>query len=188
MSASIFPKFTSLPHARGGVSCLQVGSACREGLPHARGGVSSPEDARIARYQSSPRPWGCFHFRAVAAPHHDVFPTPVGVFPLYVPAGQLDLSLPHARGGVSVGSSGGRIIARSSPRPWGCFRAPKPTDPKTSVFPTPVGVFPEEEARDRAHLRSSPRPWGCFHFAHLPDYASGVFPTPVGVFPPPCRA
>ena len=70
------------------------------------------------------------------------------------------------------------------------------------VFPTPVGVFPPEEAFAQAveglpHARggvslatgsrmrfegSSPRPWGCFWYWETWEGVLNVFPTPVGVF------
>ena len=56
-----------------------------ERLPHACGGVSycNLEAERIEK--SSPRLWGCF--RRYSFPRHppEVFPTPVGVFPMCGP-------------------------------------------------------------------------------------------------------
>ena len=72
---------------------------------------------------------------------------------------------------------------RSSPRPWGCFRAALVAMMQAKVFPTPVGVFLNlhtfslrrfrlPHARGGVSFRglyfaalrgSSPRPWGCFH-------------------------
>ena len=70
---------------------------------------------------SSPRPWGCFWLRGAERILHEVFPTPVGVFPARAQQDSLHLGLPHARGGVS-GVAGGAIDRlASSPRPWGCF-------------------------------------------------------------------
>ncbi len=71
-----------------------------------------------------------------------------------------------------------------------------------SVFPTPVGVFPnngfkKKLKRGLPHARggvswrpnftgiskqSSPRPWGCFQVEDLYRPIKIVFPTPVGVF------
>ena len=113
-----------------------------------------------------------------------------------------DVSLPHARGGVSTRKSNIFDGEVSSPRPWGCFRQFYTSHVSQGVFPTPVGVFPIRyqlfiSLRCLPHARggvslsdfispvflsSSPRPWGCFSY-FSPNFASGaVFPTPVGVF------
>ena len=93
--------------------------------------------------------------------------------------------------------------ASSSPRPWGCFWLPRGPRGTGSVFPTPVGVFPDPtptwsrrprlpHARGGVSRRiprgcprpgSSPRPWGCFYYVLSDAAGSLVFPTPVGVFP-----
>ena len=70
---------------------------------------------------SSPRPWGCFFVIGFFCFFCFVFPTPVGVFPLGKKASNYETSLPHARGGVSVGGSPFDRATASSPRPWGCF-------------------------------------------------------------------
>ena len=111
-----------LPHARGGVSKIQVpqfaaptvfptpvgvflGSIKKPppaaSLPHARGGVSDPDDASIEVTVSSPRPWGCFSSARLARQTEQVFPTPVGVFPRCMRCPATSGCLPHARGGVS---------------------------------------------------------------------------------------
>ena len=133
---------------------------------------------------------------------HSVFPTPVGVFPLSTRKGCTLKSLPHARGGVSLGNRLLPALSRSSPRPWGCFHSTLLDMYCAEVFPTPVGVFPVVCIRRRARrrlpharggvssqfvygsptVRSSPRPWGCFLFIWRFFYGSLVFPTPVGVF------
>ena len=51
------------------------------------------------------------------------------------------LSLPHARGGVSMSDSIWETEEGSSPRPWGCFHLLAPSHTEEPVFPTPVGVF-----------------------------------------------
>ena len=51
------------------------------GLPHARGGVSKINLSDEFPEGSSPRPWGCFGFRVSPRKPNLVFPTPVGVFP-----------------------------------------------------------------------------------------------------------
>ena len=161
--SSTGPMLCSRPHARGGVSCRGLGSG--------------------AHCRSSPRPWGCFYLRADPAPEPSVVPTPVGVF---LPAGGLDpppARRPHARGGVSVEQAFSVRCAKSSPRPWGCFRPRAQGSGTGAVVPTPVGVFLSTSASCpvwscRPHARggvsrgslpgrrsgeSSPRPWGCFH-------------------------
>ena len=132
---------------------------------------------------SSPRTWGCFQPPQVKAFLLSVFPTHVGVFLCRMSYCFMLLSLPHARGGVSISS----------------FML----DPWLRVFPTHVGVFPGRRnaarrwrrlphARGgvshglyflRNHHRSSPRTWGCFSTRQIFDYLAWVFPTHVGVFP-----
>ena len=111
-------------------------------LPHARGGVSD----RLAWPQlltaSSPRPWGCFCHKPIAAARYAVFPTPVGVFLPVAFMQSARYGLPHARGGVSLENCWRSFIPESSPRPWGCFPSCSSTWMKPTVFPTPVGVFP----------------------------------------------
>ena len=132
-----------------------------------------------------------------------VFPTPVGVFLKRFTAITRSLSLPHARGGVSILKSRQIGATWSSPRPWGCFGHQRNGDQRAGVFPTPVGVFPSRSSharrrtclpharggvspagRTQDHSRwSSPRPWGCFYRRAAVRKAYKVFPTPVGVFP-----
>ena len=110
--------------------------------------------------------------------------------------------LPHARGGVSSKLPTQAAICSSSPRPWGCFLLMHGCGVTPLVFPTPVGVFPNQHglsvslcslpharggvsrgiARRAMKCASSPRPWGCFlgRLEHLVGVR--VFPTPVGVF------
>ncbi len=71
-------------------------------LPHARGGVSRLHKWREATIGSSPRPWGCFPHLLRTLHTHLVFPTPVGVFLTAYRFVDADISLPHARGGVSI--------------------------------------------------------------------------------------
>jgi hypothetical protein len=152
-------------------------------LPHARGGVSTGCAVSGVASWSSPRPWGCFSATPAAHSAHTVFPTPVGVFPLYKRARDAGDCLPHARGGVSLAWCSDVMVQR--------------------VFPTPVGVFPRIEKNELAieslpHARggvscsrgcrwcpisSSPRPWGCFLRGGDQAVSGSVFPTPVGVFP-----
>ena len=73
-----------------------------DSLPHARGGVSFDYEADDILIKSSPRPWGCFFKTLGQLITANVFPTPVGVFQIYLPAHSVQISLPHARGGVSL--------------------------------------------------------------------------------------
>ncbi|SVX19651.1 Domain of uncharacterised function (DUF2825) [Klebsiella pneumoniae] len=70
-------------------------------LPHARGGVSVVQITPQISRQSSPRTWGCFCQHRQKPPRLRVFPTHVGVFPLLSTGYSLPRCLPHARGGVS---------------------------------------------------------------------------------------
>ena len=74
------------------------------GLPHPRGGVSRQRPNVAVLSQSSPPAWGCF-FSALRLPYRfRVFPTRVGVF-LKSQKKTIEFgSLPHPRGGVSIGS------------------------------------------------------------------------------------
>ncbi len=151
-------------------------------LPHARGGVSARLSACYGHYQSSPRPWGCFHYEGEGPAAKRVFPTPVGVFPPFLCPFAYAEGLPHARGGVSYTHPASLQHLKSSPRPWGCFYVDDRRLWQCPVFPTPVGVFLAGSIAARArsglpHARggvsdcdpaiiikgmSSPRPWGCF--------------------------
>ena len=112
-------------------------------------------------------------------------------------------SLPHVRGGVSVGSVKVLGCLTSSPRPWGCFLPICRLTLNCNVFPTSVGVFllhafVRYRAARLPHVRggvsdggvtcqiivlSSPRPWGCFRRDTWVPFCVNVFPTSVGVFP-----
>ncbi len=92
------------------------------------------------------------------------------------------VGLPHVRGGVSDKMIVDWGDGTSSPRAWGCFYLKEDMTLRIVVFPTCVGVFPEDEARELTdaglpHVRggvsfvlrlgddkvlSSPRAWGCF--------------------------
>ena len=151
---------------------------------------------------SSPRTWGCFHFKSFTCFSVFVFPTHVGVFLRKWSLRRPSSSLPHARGGVSVVSQGRDERHQSSPRTWGCFSLRCSRRVRCFVFPTHVGVFLFIIARafpslGLPHARggvsrtedgmaggfsSSPRTWGCFHLPRLLPGPSLVFPTHVGVF------
>ena len=172
------------------------------GLPHVRGGVSNTNPDEYITAESSPRAWGCFLSVVHAGRFPAVFPTCVGVFPEHCACGRWSTGLPHVRGGVSPPRSGRRHGDESSPRAWGCFRAPESSARHADVFPTCVGVFPSGNRRASApeslpHVRggvsalqkaqldmqmSSPRAWGCFSLLGKLELPERVFPTCVGVF------
>ena len=172
------------------------------GLPHARGGVSALVAFWMPVVSSSPRPWGCFLEAAGVQCFDRVFPTPVGVFPPPNAPSTIAKSLPHARGGVSTYLAVTKGRQLSSPRPWGCFWSLDRRERRSSVFPTPVGVFLLPSTRSaspsglpharggvsgrsrtfRDFMASSPRPWGCFRYYSRLSWLTSVFPTPVGVF------
>ena len=156
---------------------------------------------------SSPRSWGCFCRREAETDGRLVFPTLVGVFPYLAARTLLPRRLPHARGGVSLWLKAARPSSKSSPRSWGCFRAPQRERVSSKVFPTLVGVFrslvlpvllisslPHArggvstlEGKGFAELVSSPRSWGCFQRPGVFPAFCIVFPTLVGVFLWPSR-
>ena len=135
-SVSVFPTLV-------GVFLGSMSSSARPmRLPHARGGVSGDQATEPPSQKSSPRSWGCF--REIYGTRNDgrVFPTLVGVFPFWRPSSTSPLgvfptlvgvflessgrsgpssSLPHARGGVSIGIFDAINLVVSSPRSWGCF-------------------------------------------------------------------
>ena len=172
-------------------------------LPHARGGVSPPSLMRSRERWSSPRSWGCFCRAAGGHGSAWVFPTLVGVFLRLLPASVLESGLPHARGGVSGGTTMTQTQTQSSPRSWGCFLHGAVDQVCAWVFPTLVGVFllsvgTVHIKESLPHARggvsqpiqlhghfvwSSPRSWGCFSSEKAPKSAEKVFPTLVGVFP-----
>ena len=73
-------------------------------LPHARGGVSMLKADILELEKSSPRTWGCFYLYTIKLVSLKVFPTHVGVFPLFREFIGYPFRLPHARGGVSESS------------------------------------------------------------------------------------
>ena len=102
---------------------LRDGQSSKEldSLPHVRGGVSCLGRVSITATASSPRAWGCFQPSCPRRQLRRVFPTCVGVFLLAaIKAADKD-SLPHVRGGVSVPLDEINIRFQSSPRAWGCF-------------------------------------------------------------------
>ena len=112
-----------------------------EGLPHARGGVSKRYSFQKWKHLSSPRSWGCFHFRRRVHVFSSVFPTLVGVFLGRKSQGINKRCLPHARGGVSTRQLSRRRKKKSSPRSWGCFLVYIAIGIVGNVFTTLVWVF-----------------------------------------------
>ena len=157
--------------------------AADSSLPHARGGVSikARDIAQVVR--SSPRPWGCFYWVLDACCRRDVFPTPVGVFPHAFGEHFINVSLPHARGGVSDTLVESDPFNSSSPRPWGCFPVVTAAPLKICVFPTPVGVFPVKMFRVAGFRRLPHARGGVSVLDEVDELIEAVFPTPVGVFP-----
>ena len=92
------------------------------GLPHVRGGVSKIRAAQDKKIRSSPRAWGCFSMTDEIVAMMPVFPTCVGVFPVF--------------------SCSAGLTRTSSPRAWGCFSVFEFHFGLHPVFPTCVGVFP----------------------------------------------
>ena len=151
---------------------------------------------------SSPRTWGCFHNTRAWDGHKKVFPTHVGVFLFAPSASSPETGLPHARGGVSELRRVLDSEDSSSPRTWGCFHRLLDLPQRDQVFPTHVGVFPDDlrlcscrgglpHARGGVSsfygqfdlgLASSPRTWGCFSKRSSRLSTGRVFPTHVGVF------
>ena len=128
--------------------------------------------------------WGCFYCRQDVVAEEVVFPTHVGVFPMFVTMYITSLGLPHACGGVSIPSYRSSFQRSSSPRMWGCFQFLCHCTYIQIVFPTHVGVF---------LFVTTSMNW----LARLPHACGGVsgvrqrnvstervFPTHVGVFPP----
>ena len=204
-----FPsRFRGPPPARVFPTCVGVflapGAAARNvgGLPHVRGGVSTCMLALRPPIRSSPRAWGCFPKGEHHDHYHHVFPTCVGVFLEDNSGSDMQVSLPHVRGGVSAARDSGAADIWSSPRAWGCFRLAAAAVKKKLVFPTCVGVFlflggDSELDTSLPHVRggvssyrtpaqlterSSPRAWGCFTLEAVRFYLFPVFPTCVGVF------
>ena len=110
-------------------------------LPHACGGVSLQSRMSSKPFKSSPRMWGCFRTRRGPSCLTCVFPTHVGVFPLFTQVSLNLGSLPHACGGVSICQLVRSVYILSSPRMWGCFRCREVQREPDGVFPTHVGVF-----------------------------------------------
>ena len=132
-----------------------------------------------------------------------VFPTGVGMFPLFGVTVAFRFGLPHGCGDVSTGLPVVVSVSESSPRVWGCFLGKEDEAQKISVFPTGVGMFllsiiNRNGSSSLPHGRgdvssarplnpsttwSSPRAWGCFFVSAFVLPIPAVFPTNVGMFP-----
>ena len=151
-------------------------------LPHARGGVSHSPGPPASPLASSPRTWGCFlRFRFGCSTRH-VFPTHVGVFPVFLQNLRHTESLPHARGGVSISLGASGAAATSSPRTWGCFCAFHMLAHDERVFPTHVGVFPPEHSKPPMNCCLPHARGGVSVRTYDATSCTMVFPTHVGVF------
>ena len=160
----------------------------RSGLPHMRGGVSSFTPIKGVTEMSCPHAWGCFFYFDVPQVPAPVFPTCVGVFPIFTGISASTLGLPHMRGGVSELIASLETAGESSPHAWGCFYSMTIDSTHQFVFPTCVGVFPRHLQTvylwsGLPHMRggvscfirsdgsisaSSPHAWGCF-FSNVID-------------------
>ena len=114
---------------------------CIKSLPHARGGVSCISVIASSTLWSSPCTWGCFYLGQVFDLSTYVFPMHVGVFPVHQDIRTLKVRLPHARGGVSYSNTTSKHLTQSSPCTWGCFHLPFNRSLVKRVFPMHVGVF-----------------------------------------------
>ena len=156
-------------------------------------GVVPREREKMGRLPySSPRPWGCFLLYGSLFYLFYLFPTPVGVFLIFVILLLYCAALPHARGGGSTAVGTINTNVTSSPRPWGGFRFIINDSNAQVLFPTPVGggptaVLPLQVCVPLPHARgggsgvaeveehdggSSPRPWGGFYHR---EYSAGDF-------------
>ena len=131
---------------------------------------------------SSPRSWRCFLQFYRHGSTANVFSTLVEVFLRKYELKKAELSLLHARGGVSFGTPKMRGLTESSPRSWRCFYRRGLPLLNGRVFSTLVEVFLYTNATGRPimgllHARggvsldilvdsmiekSSPRSWRCF--------------------------
>ena len=171
-------------------------------LLHVRGGVSTHFDRRFSHFESSPRPWRCFSFFAMAMRKSKVFSTSVEVFLKSPPFDDCQRSLLHVRGGVSQSRFVCACGFWSSPRPWRCFPMWIAPPMRSAVFSTSVEVFPiarvvslrsgcllhvrggvsKPADRPSCKPKSSPRPWRCFPVELAYMSLRKVFSTSVEVF------
>ena len=107
----------------------------------------------------------------------------MGVFLLATDLELQAISLPHARGGVSLDGAKREPALWSSPRPWGCFSLNRYVECIGFGLPHARGGVSHVDFVVHPRRQSSPRPWGCFWNHQRLDRRHFVFPTPVGVFP-----
>ena len=110
-------------------------------IPHACGGVSQEEHQNPLPSYYSPRVWGCFCLDTYVYFSAKLFPTRVGVFPTSTGLRIEGKAIPHACGGVSIGTNVHTAIEAYSPRVWGCFCSKAGPGLVSFLFPTRVGVF-----------------------------------------------
>ncbi len=147
----------------------------QRGLPHAGGGVSIGQVNGQLPPVSSPRRWGCFYFAYHRSAVGYVFPTQVGVFLRPALPPRRVECLPHAGGGVSQIKNELPMPDRSSPRRWGCFYNFDGGAAAFRVFPTQVGVFPEQVKLPLA-LSSLPHAGGGVSFGLMIKHAHQGLP------------
>ena len=172
------------------------------GLPHESGDVPPPRRSHRLLPRSSPREWGCSSVYSSCSPWFGVFPTRVGMFPVFALANVFTKSLPHESGDVPAFWMSSAWLLASSPREWGCSCVRVHRYLRSAVFPTRVGMFPTgslfwgqavclpHESGDVPLLgnspysstSSSPREWGCSLSCPCASYVYAVFPTRVGMF------
>ncbi len=128
-------------------------------LPHARGGVSDCNAIYTTLCRSSPRTWGCFQAAVALMVWTLVFPTHVGVFLPDICKCLGKSSLPHARGGVSAGSTLAGIPFTSSPRTWGCFQGAVEEEDTDQRLPHARGGVSCEGSTSIGVLESSLHMW-----------------------------
>ena len=111
----------SSPHAWGCFLEAKRQEQAREVFPTRVGVFLRKVFSEAVEAGPSPHAWGCFP----AYPRHYmascVFPTRVGVFLTSRLVLLLAESLPHTRGGVSIGTLAKMESVLSSPHAWGCF-------------------------------------------------------------------
>ena len=107
------------PTPVGMVRPLRCGRCRGCGFPHARGDGPRGGRGNALSRRFSPRPWGWSGRDARDAATCHVFPTPVGMVRVDVPASLITVRFPHARGDGPPIWRPMPWRARFSPRPWG---------------------------------------------------------------------
>ena len=192
-----------LPHTRGGVpNCYMEDWIYRNSSPHTWGcpylplvpqwvsllfpthvGVSLLDEKDIDINKSLPHTRGGVpYYQKFKEPGHGSSPH-VGVSLLSVNVDCVRIPLPHTRGGVPGLPQGSAWVECSSPHTWGCPYGRIHCGNHKALFPTHVGVSPDETRNEGTtstlpHTRggvptahfigclcavSSPHTWGCPH-------------------------